>query len=75
MTNVLGDLLSLQKDINILSEDKIDSHVNRLIYLFTKELHITPTEFRTLELPLIFALLEELNKDNKEQERSLKKRR
>lgn len=72
MSSVTEDLASLSRDVNSrTSEDNIP----RLIFIFSKELYITPSEFMNLEIPMIFDLLEELNRNNKEQERALKKRR
>jgi len=72
MDSIINDLASLAKDVNSSDEEY---NVAKLIFVFSKELNITPKEFMELEIPLIFDLLEEFSKFNKEQERQSKKRK
>lgn len=71
----LTDLFELENSSNKKSKVDIDKFVNRLMFIFSKELNITPKEFLSLDVPLILDLLNELEFYSKERERVNKKRR
>ena len=56
MSSAINELISLSKEV---SSNKEEQFVPRLMFIFSKELHITPTEFLSLEIPLVYDLSEQ----------------
>lgn len=72
MSSAINELISLSKEV---SSNKEEQFVPRLMFIFSKELHITPTEFLSLEIPLVYELSEQLNQYTAEQEKMSKRKR
>jgi len=72
MDSIINDLASLAKDVNSSDEEY---NVAKLIFVFSKELNITPKEFMELEIPLIFDLMKEYNNYVSEQNKFVKRKK
>ena len=72
MSSAINELISLSKEVSSSKEERF---VPRLMLIFSKELNISPAEFLSLEIPLVFELLDEFDLYNKELQKEHKRRR